>query len=344
MFELAERLDILLRGGAVAALAICALIFLRDGNLRLRRLSIPALCVGLCAYLLVSTPSLGLSGTRTESVLIAVAGVVPVAAVWAGAEIFLDRPAYRPWHIVVAFAVSIGAWLAPVSPLVATVRGGFVVLLYAALLFMALSTAAADLVENRRRFRKWFVSLMALTGLAISLVELLRLDADLPAWVYPLHAAAFLLMTIAFLSWAIRTEQVIWPAHKQTDASALKPLSAADAAVLQRIEAEMANGIWRRENLAISQLAAQVDAPEHRVRRAINQGLGHRNFAQYVNSQRIAAALEILSDASRADTPVLSIAYDVGFASLGPFNRAFRDATGQSPTEYRKAHGTVTRK
>jgi AraC-like DNA-binding protein len=33
---------------------------------------------------------------------------------------------------------------------------------------------------------------------------------------------------------------------------------------------------------------------------------------------------------------VLEIAYDVGFASIGPFNRAFRAATGHSPTEYRR--------
>jgi len=34
-------------------------------------------------------------------------------------------------------------------------------------------------------------------------------------------------------------------------------------------------------------------------------------------------------------TTVLEIAYDVGFASVGPFNRAFRAEFGQSPTEYR---------
>ncbi len=71
----------------------------------------------------------------------------------------------------------------------------------------------------------------------------------------------------------------------------------------------------------------------------INKGLGYRNFAQFVNEHRIGAACEVLSDPARADTPVLSIAYDVGFASIGPFNRAFREKHQQSPTEYRKLHG-----
>jgi AraC-like DNA-binding protein len=33
----------------------------------------------------------------------------------------------------------------------------------------------------------------------------------------------------------------------------------------------------------------------------------------------------------------LEIAQETGFVSLGPFNRAFRAQTGQSPTELRRA-------
>jgi AraC-like DNA-binding protein len=36
--------------------------------------------------------------------------------------------------------------------------------------------------------------------------------------------------------------------------------------------------------------------------------------------------------------PVLTIALDLGFGSIGPFNRAFKDATGMTPTEFRRAH------
>jgi AraC-like DNA-binding protein len=36
-------------------------------------------------------------------------------------------------------------------------------------------------------------------------------------------------------------------------------------------------------------------------------------------------------------TPVSGLAYDLGYASLGPFNRAFKEVTGQTPTEYRRA-------
>jgi AraC-like DNA-binding protein len=337
MDDLLLRLDLVLRGGAVTALAICSVIFLADRTHWPRSLSVPALCVGLSAYMLVSTPNLGLSGTAVAAVLIMMAGVVPILAIWAGAEIFLDQPDYRPWHGAVAALVAAGAWLAPVLAFAATVRGVLVVLLYTGLLYIAVSTAASDLVESRRRFRRWFVALMALTGLGISLVELLRLDADLSPGVYPLHASVFLLLTILFLNWATRITDDLWPRQPAIKARLAADLSSADAAVLQRIEAAMAKDIWKQEGLSIAQLAASVDAPEHRVRRAINKGLGYRNFAQFVNERRVEAARAILSDPERADTPILSIAYDVGFASLGPFNRAFREKHGKSPSEYRSA-------
>jgi len=35
--------------------------------------------------------------------------------------------------------------------------------------------------------------------------------------------------------------------------------------------------------------------------------------------------------------PILTIALDAGFGSIGPFNRAFKTHTGLTPTEYRRA-------
>jgi AraC-like DNA-binding protein len=55
-----------------------------------------------------------------------------------------------------------------------------------------------------------------------------------------------------------------------------------------------------------------------------------------VNAHRIAAARARLSDPNEARTPVSAIAFDIGFGSLGPFNRAFRHETGLSPSEWRR--------
>ena len=45
-----------------------------------------------------------------------------------------------------------------------------------------------------------------------------------------------------------------------------------------------------------------------------------------------------LTDPSQKDVPILTIALDAGFGSLGPFNRAFREAEGMTPSEYRSSH------
>jgi AraC-like DNA-binding protein len=43
-----------------------------------------------------------------------------------------------------------------------------------------------------------------------------------------------------------------------------------------------------------------------------------------------------LADPAQAEVPVITIAMDTGFQSLGPFNRAFKAVTGVTPTEYRR--------
>jgi AraC-like DNA-binding protein len=43
-----------------------------------------------------------------------------------------------------------------------------------------------------------------------------------------------------------------------------------------------------------------------------------------------------LADARKRELPVLTIALTAGFQSIGPFNRAFKAATGLTPTEFRK--------
>ena len=96
--------------------------------------------------------------------------------------------------------------------------------------------------------------------------------------------------------------------------------------------------------LLIYFVAALVGAPEHRLRKLINGTLGHRNFADYVNGRRIEAAKVALADPEQALKPVSTIAYELGFASLGPFNRAFRSVVGVTPTAWRQeATPPVTR-
>ncbi len=73
------------------------------------------------------------------------------------------------------------------------------------------------------------------------------------------------------------------------------------------------------------------------MRRLINRQLGHRNFSAFINGYRLADAETALADPVQADVPVLTIALDAGFGSIGSFNRAFKAHTGLTPTDYRRA-------
>lgn len=61
------------------------------------------------------------------------------------------------------------------------------------------------------------------------------------------------------------------------------------------------------------------------------------NYSQYINSFRVADAIEILSDKNRLSTPIKDISEEVGFNSLTTFFKLFQQATGMSPAAYRKS-------
>jgi AraC-like DNA-binding protein len=110
-----------------------------------------------------------------------------------------------------------------------------------------------------------------------------------------------------------------------------------EQALLRRLEQLMVvERAYRREGLTIGSLSAELGVPEYRLRQLINEGLGHRNFNAFLNRYRIEEAKAALADPEQREVPVLTIAMDAGFQSVGPFNRAFRAATDLTPTEFRR--------
>jgi AraC-like DNA-binding protein len=119
--------------------------------------------------------------------------------------------------------------------------------------------------------------------------------------------------------------------------TAAPPPGGPDAVLLEALRKLMEHGrAYREEGLSIASLSQKLEVPEYRLRRLINRQLGHRNFSTFVNGYRLADAQTALADPGQADVPILTIALDAGFGSVGPFNRAFKAHTGLTPTEYRR--------
>ncbi|GGG60063.1 transcriptional regulator [Pseudohongiella nitratireducens] len=111
--------------------------------------------------------------------------------------------------------------------------------------------------------------------------------------------------------------------------------SPADARLSKALDSFIAECGYHQHGLTISGLASQLNCPEHRLRRLINQTRGYRNFNSMLNDLRVADARERLVDPAYDDKPILSIALDLGYDSIGPFNRAFKAKTEQTPSEFR---------
>lgn len=107
----------------------------------------------------------------------------------------------------------------------------------------------------------------------------------------------------------------------------------ADAALVERLEALMATGLYRDAGLDAARLAKRLGVPQRRVSEAVNGRLG-LNVSQYVNGRRVEEACRRLA---AGDEAVTEIMLAVGFETKSNFNREFRRVTGTSPTQWRQA-------
>jgi AraC-like DNA-binding protein len=110
----------------------------------------------------------------------------------------------------------------------------------------------------------------------------------------------------------------------------------AEAALACRVVDEMgARQLWKRDGLGIGDLARELRTQEYLLRRAINRHLGYRNFNDFLHDYRLKEVAARLADPAESHLPVLTIALDCGYGSIGPFNRAFKARFGVTPTQYR---------
>jgi len=305
------------------------------------------LLVGVAAYVVESAPGFYALDLRWR-IPIHVVSIGTPAVFWITVAALFDDEFRARWYHALAWLVLavLGSWgIFSRSPSVAA--GHYALSLSFILLgiWHVLAGRAADLVEGRRRLRIWFAVATALYTVLIIASDWLwpgRLSAP------PLSLAnAIGLMALIFL-FAVSLLTQPSAEHSASaqrgstqsiadDLPAAPAASGPDAALFGALRNLMEHDkLYRDESLSIASLARKLDVPEYRLRRLINRQLGHRNFSTFVNSYRLAEAKAALADPGQADVPILTIALDAGFGSIGPFNRAFKAHAGITPTEYRR--------
>jgi AraC-like DNA-binding protein len=194
---------------------------------------------------------------------------------------------------------------------------------------------AADLVERRRRGRLLFVAVVAGWLASAVLVQgyNLVLEAQTPPlWTAANFAAVAVLAAAAAFS-LLRPRTANWLSPEPPKAGGL---DAADRKLLAKLQNALeADRVYRDEGLTIGRLAERLGHGERELRRVINRGLGFRNFNDFLHAYRIREVCDRLQQSDEPRRPVLSLALDAGYRSIGPFNRAFKARTGMTPTSFR---------
>lgn len=194
-----------------------------------------------------------------------------------------------------------------------------------------------DLIEARRRLRLALVLTVGAYVLAIALAEIAVYNANGPRALIVLIGSSTVLATLILCAGMFTLGPTdLFGARVKASRTPLLRTAEVDPLVPQLQALMVADMPHRDERLTIAGLAARLGVQEYRLRRAINLTMGHRNFAQFLNSYRLAEVRAALSDPEQREVPILTMALDAGFGSLGPFNRAFREAEGMTPSEFRQ--------
>lgn len=364
--------DAALRGVIVALLALLAGVLQRDRpRLPAARVGV-VFNLSLCVQVVGSTPLFEAQVPRLWQAPLVAVSVANAALFWIFVQALLDDEfTLRPRHIAAWLAPAalgglncavIGGSASSAStwaPLALGLQRAVPVLFALLAAIAAASHWRADLVEGRRRLRGFIV----VAGIAYTLAMLV---ARVGSPQGRLSAAASLLdMALLFGIVAVVAGRLLRlggadlfplggdaaaasseppqpsaetpPTGEPVQRAAPPPPDPAEERLACALQRAMAGErVYRTEDLTVAALAARLAVPEYRLRRHINQRLGHRNFNAYVNAFRLADARAALADASKRNLPILTIALDAGFQSIGPFNRAFKAATGLTPGDFRR--------
>ena len=340
--------DVVFRYATVALLLLCALLLIRDA----RHLLAGRVATGVAitvAALLLATPYPGFELPGVLHVFLRVLDTASVGFIWwLGMALFIDGFKLKPWHwmgMLLVVIPSLSFRLVELQlvnfdllPLLIG-SAAFSTVLMGHIMWLALHGRSDDMVESRRRMRLIFVIALTLVTLAIVLIERFVPNS------YHIELSLFrVLITFPMALWTL-----LWLTRLQPESLVFLPVPVAlesppprvsrededlHAKLIQEIEV---NKGFREPGLTIKGLADKLSVPEHRLRALINKGMGYRNFSSFLNDYRIAAVQDAMRVANNAGLPILTLALNEGFNSLAPFNKAFRDRTGQTPTEFREA-------
>jgi AraC-like DNA-binding protein len=194
--------------------------------------------------------------------------------------------------------------------------------------------SGADLLLTRLRWRYAILAGTGVYALAVLIAEAFVVrGSQVDVWLNVTNDLGLYVLVTAICMAILQVEPEL------VKAGAKRPVAPEPPSIVEKRLEELIEGeqIFKTEGLTIGALAKRLGEPEYKVRQLINTQLGFRNFVAFLNHYRIREARRVLTDPAQKQLGVAEIAYRLGYSSLGPFNRAFKEIVGQTPTEYRRA-------
>lgn len=340
--SLISNIDFFIRYACIGQLIlVIAYLFHRKRHSEIHLVSL-MLIVGVIAYLFLTAPYSPRPQGFIRNLLLMLTHTMPIFLWLYGKLIFDDAFVAQPrrfWQKLLFALLAIfyiyvflirggGGHLQMLSHLIALV---FIV----HLLVSVIATWRNDLIEQRRVARFWLVLLVGLFYLMLDLVELSNTTLNRHQIFMLMNASICLIgssVTIAMVFLYESTNEKIQDLPDNN--SRYSRLIPQENVLYTKLQTFIENAGYLQSDLTISKLAGQLECPEHHLRKLINQRLGYTNFSAFLNHYRIEEARKRLIE---SHLPVLSIALDLGYGSIAPFNRAFKDSVGLTPTAYRSA-------
>lgn len=336
------QIDLMARGASIALFLLWSWILLRDHRDVLAARVAIAMNISIIGYVLATAPW-GYRPSPIGFFFSIFAGATP-GLFWLFARTwFNDKKRLEGWAMLLVAASVVNVIMMqltfenyrPFNMRSAAIFRLGMLAFAAAGLWEAWRGREGDLVEVRRRLRPRIVAAVGIYVVLILIAEVAVFNFNAPLWIARSVGSSIALITLFFCAamFGMRQTDLF---GIPTKASATLPAQQADEALTRKLLHHMQNDLPHRdEAMTIAKLAAQLGEQEYRLRRHINGAMGYRNFAAFLNGYRLAEVKSALADANQKDVPIITIALDAGFGSLGPFNRAFREAEGMTPSEFR---------
>jgi AraC-like DNA-binding protein len=125
-----------------------------------------------------------------------------------------------------------------------------------------------------------------------------------------------------------------FPIHKYRKSSLTKTRK---KEILEKIIIELETNKYHTSNLAsLSDLAKRINETSHHVSQVMNEEM-NQSFFELLASYRVKEAKEIISKDKEKKLTVEEIAEQVGYNSKSSFNKAFKNNTGQTPSDFRNS-------